>query len=453
MSNAKKYLPFVLILFTNIGLLSAQSESYSLEDYLRKVQARNHDIAFSRQDVLLAEETVKQARSALLPSVGTSGGYTRNFMDREQSTAVGAGVIPSGSMYPLVYRDVDANYDNELTAGLGIEQKIFDAAALMQYQQAKKSRAMRETVSDYTGQMIITTAKKLYARAQLAQAVSDVMKEAEKTSEETYRNIQKMYAAGTSTELNVLMAEVDWKNNITASVEAERNSALAMLALKDLAGIAAETEMTLTEETRRIPEMPSMPDINKVLAFRPDYRTQLLGRELADLTFRAALGTFLPTVSARFSYAYGQQGGYKGKSNWNALNYSALQLNVTVSIPLFTGGYRASLVKSANISRTQADINIQKSKNAVEQEITSLILYMREARQKLESAETLEAAALRAMALAQASLENGLGTRLTVTEANTNLARTRLNFQSAIFEYRSAYYDWQLAIGQGGELR
>jgi outer membrane protein TolC len=126
---------------------------------------------------------------------------------------------------------------------------------------------------------------------------------------------------------------------------------------------------------------------------------------------------------------------------------------LTVSIPLFTGGYRTSLVRSANISRTQADINIQKSRNAVEQEMTGLMLRMREARQKLESAEMLEAAALRAVTLAQASLENGLGTRLTVTEANTNLSRTRLNFQSAIFEYRSAYYDWQLATGHGGELR
>jgi outer membrane protein TolC len=452
MRNAKKCFSLVLfMLLTNIGLLFAQSESYTLDDYLKKVEAKNLDIALSRLNVLSSAESVKQARSALLPAIGASGGYTRNLTDREQSTPIGASTTTVSLMHPLIYQDLDTNYDNELSLGLGIDQKIFDAAALARYQQSKTGRVMQETVSDYTRQMIITAAKKLYAQAQLAQAVSGVMKEAEKTSEETYRSIQRMYAAGTTTELNLLMAEVDWKNNISSTIEAERNAAVTMLALKDLAGISQNIEITLTEETRRLPETPPMPDLNNVLASRPDYRTQVLSKELADLTYRASIGTFLPTVSARFSYAYGQQGGYEGKNDWNALNYSVLQLNLTASIPLFVGGYRTSLVRDANISRARAEINIQKSRNTIEQELLSLVLKMGEARQKLQSAETLEAAAVRAMTLAQASLENGLGTRLSVSEANTNLARTRLNLQRAVFDYRTAYYDWQLAVGRGGD--
>jgi outer membrane protein TolC len=55
------------------------------------------------------------------------------------------------------------------------------------------------------------------------------MQEAEKISEETYRNIERMYAAGTTVELNVLMAEVDWKNAVTDTAEAERNASYAGL--------------------------------------------------------------------------------------------------------------------------------------------------------------------------------------------------------------------------------
>jgi outer membrane protein TolC len=129
-----------------------------------------------------------------------------------------------------------------------------------------------------------------------------------------------------------------------------------------------------------------------------------------------------------------------------------MQLSITASIPLFTGGYRSALIRSANIERARADVAIQKSRYASEQELMSLMLEMRVAKQKMESAETLEAAALRAMLLSQTALENGLGTRLTVSEAITNLAKTRLNYQHAIFEYRAAYYDWQLAVGRGEEL-
>jgi outer membrane protein TolC len=129
-----------------------------------------------------------------------------------------------------------------------------------------------------------------------------------------------------------------------------------------------------------------------------------------------------------------------------------MQLSLTASIPLFTGGYRSALIRSANIDRARAEITIQKSRNAIEQELMSLMLKMRKAKQKMGAAETLEAAALRAMLLSQTALENGLGTRLTVSEAITNLAKTRLNYQHAIFEYRAAYYDWQLAVSRGGEL-
>ena len=64
----------------------------------------------------------------------------------------------------------------------------------------------------------------------------------------------------------------------------------------------------------------------------------LLSKELAEEAYRASIGTFLPTISARFAYAYGQMGGMEGKNNWNAMNYSVPQVSLNVTIPLFTGG-------------------------------------------------------------------------------------------------------------------
>ncbi|MDR0656095.1 MAG: TolC family protein [Treponema sp.] len=459
-----KKISVVFLLFIGITLFSLHGQSLetglslNLEEYLERVKANNLDIVLSGQNILSAAESIKQARSAFLPSIGATGGYIRNLRDRLQSTPVAANGLepvmgtPGAGIYPLIYEDRDANYDNELTAAVVLDQKIFDAAALARYRQSKTGKTMQETVFDYTRQMVITAAKKLYAQTQLTEAVLAVMKEAENASEETYRNIERMYTAGTTTELNLLMAEVDWKNNSTAVFEAERNMALVMLALKNLANIPPETAITLTEEAGQLPELPSMPDLINVFTVRPDYHIQLLSKELADEAYRASIGTFLPTVSARFAYAYGNMGGYEGKGDWNAMNYSVPQVSLNITIPLFTGGYRTSLVRNANINREQAEITIQKKRNEIEQEMTSLMLKMREAQQKMDSAGTLETAALRAMALAQISLENGMGTRLAVSEASANLSKTRLNFQNAVFEYRSAYYDWLLAVGCGADL-
>jgi outer membrane protein TolC len=77
--------------------------------------------------------------------------------------------------------------------------------------------------------------------------------------------------------------------------------------------IQMETEIILTKTIRQAPDLPSMPEINAVLAMRLDYHTQLLSKELAELSYKASMGTFLPTVSARFSYGYGRE-ATKGKA-------------------------------------------------------------------------------------------------------------------------------------------
>jgi hypothetical protein len=63
---------------------------------------------------------------------------------------------------------VDANYDNELSFGVALEQKLFDAAAIARYIQAKKGRAVQGILADYTMHMIVTAAKKLYAQVHLS---------------------------------------------------------------------------------------------------------------------------------------------------------------------------------------------------------------------------------------------------------------------------------------------
>jgi outer membrane protein TolC len=117
-----------------------QAEEYDLAAYLAKVGANNLDLALAARDTALAKTGVTQARSAFLPRVGLEGGYTRNLTDSMRSTPVAS--APGGG--PLVYQDVDSNYDNELTLGIGLTQTLFDAGAIANYQKALKGEAIRQ---------------------------------------------------------------------------------------------------------------------------------------------------------------------------------------------------------------------------------------------------------------------------------------------------------------------
>jgi outer membrane protein TolC len=356
-----------------------------------------------------------------------------------QSTAVAS--MPGGG--PLIYRDVDANYDNELTLGVGLKQTIFDAGTIANYSQARKGQLIREQSFEAVKQNLLYTAKKLYAQTQLAHKVIGIMEASEHTSMEIYQSIERKYREGAATELDLLMAEVDWKSKIPQSAGARKNSEICMLALHNLAGIPLSEEIVLGEQDDYLaviietqgPESSAMTEksrLDSIFASRPDYRALLLSREMADLQKTAALSSFSPTVSAGLSFAYGGMGN-EGSLN-GEYDYTAFQLNLGVTIPLFTGGYRLSRVKSAEIEQDKASLSITKKQNDIEIQLIEIQMRLNETMERIESAQLIETTAKRAAVLAQSAYTNGLTTQLSVTEAINKLDQASLGLQNALFE-------------------
>jgi outer membrane protein TolC len=168
--------------------------------------------------------------------------------------------VPGGG--PLVYQDVDSNYDNELTLGVGVNQTLFDAGATASYNKTRKGRAIREQSFEAARRGIQNAAKKLYAQSQLVLTVVEIMEASEHLSREIYQSTERKYRAGAGTELDLLMAEVDWKTKAASMTEARKNAELALIAFRNLAGIPVTEPVTLTEQGGLNPlgELPQIPE-------------------------------------------------------------------------------------------------------------------------------------------------------------------------------------------------
>ncbi|MDR1174817.1 MAG: TolC family protein [Treponema sp.] len=443
MKNGKPIHKLFLLSFVFMCGISAniRAEEYDLAAYLAKVEQNNPYLALAAKELALAKTSVGQARVAFFPGLGLQGGYSRNFTDDMRSTAVAS--LPGGG--PLVYQDVDYDYDNELTLDIGVNQTLFDAGAVSNYKRARQGQRIGESSLETVRQTIRCAAKKIYAQTRLVLDIVKIMEASEQFSRETCQSAERKYRAGTATELDLLLAEVDWKKKVTAVAEARKNAELALIAFRNLAGIPLTQTVTLTGEFGALPEVPESPALEQVLAGRPDYRSLVLSRELADIERRAALTSFLPTVSSSFSYALGGMGNGSSLTGDYDFNSSRLSLNVT--IPLFAGGYRLSRINAARIGQEKTGIALSQSQNRIESTLLELRLRLDEAAQRIESARLIEETARRAAALSQSAYANGLTTQLTVAEAVNRLGEAQLGLQSAIFEYRSLYYDWELATG------
>jgi outer membrane protein TolC len=442
MKNSMDLQKIALLVFLVMFRISAdiQAETYDVAAYLAKVEQNNPDLALAYRELLLSREQVNQARSPLLPGIGAEGSYTRNLQDLPRSTPVAS--LPGGG--PLIYRDVDSNYDNELSIGVGVTQKLFDPAAWMQYRQAKKGLSIQEQAFEATRQNIRSAAKKLYVQTKLAFSVLAIRESSEEASRALYESAERKYRAGAVTELDLLMAEVDWRQKTSTVTEARRNAETALLAFRQFARIPLAEEVILTEDGEQIPPLPEFRALDSVLAGRADYRTLLLSRELADMGRKAALGSFLPIVSARLSFAYGGMGN---DSLTGDFDYTATQLTLGVNIPIFTGGYRLSRVRAARIEQEKASLALSKKQSDIESELIGIRLRLNEANERIDAARLIETTARRALALSQTAFTNGLVPQLSVTEASNRLDEASLGLQSAVCEYRLAFYDWEIASG------
>ena len=288
------------------AVTAVPAEEYDLETYLALVERNNPDLLIRFKDIELAGTDIALARSALLPRAGVQGGYTRNLTKRMQSMPVAS--MPNGG--PLVYQDIRANYDNELTLtqGVGISQVLFSAGAISNYNKAKLGKAIREQSFEAARLAVLCAAKKLYLRAQLALLVVEIRESSERFSLEQYQRVDRRRNAGAATEMDLLSAEVNWRSKTDAVMDAKKNAELVLLAFRDLADIPHTQTIVFTQEHTDLPELPETSNLGNILAGRADYRALLLSRDLTDIDRKAAQNAFLPEVSAFFNYAAGGMG-------------------------------------------------------------------------------------------------------------------------------------------------
>lgn len=432
-----------LLALTALSSLSA--ETYSLADYLLKVEANSKDLYLARTDQDLAEVQEKLAKSQALPIVAGNAGYTRNFIDVEQPMAAYA---DPGASYEVQYVDVDVNSDNDFQFGVGLTQKVFDAAVFQAIQASKKYRGMTGTVYEATRQGILTAAKQLYYQTVLLEEVYKVNKTTEDLAYETYQDVKLKYENELASELDLLQAEVNWKINIPETTKSARNRDVAMNNLKHMGGLEPDEEVILSDTLIAFPARPAGMDLGEVLSSRPDYQVLQQELELREINIKANRAQFYPSLSATAQY------GWQASDDDFDLSdpTDVFTVGLELTIPIFYGGSRFAQMEQVRLEKDQTRINILKKQDEVQIEIDNLQLSLDESASRIESAQATLDTARKAYQIMEVSSKSGLATQLELKDARNSLDGAQLNYYSAIYDYLSAYFSWQQAIGEGDQL-
>lgn len=439
----------ILILISTLTLLSGiNALDLNLDRFLELVEENNKDLYSAELDEQIAETQRKLARSAALPIIAGSLGYTRNFEEILTPMPVAAIPVPDpslGGAYALQYAEVPYNKNNDFTAGVQLQQKVFDMTVFQALKASSKYTELAGTVYEATRQGILTGAKQLYFQCVLLEEVFRVKEEAEKNAFETYQDILGKYENELVSELNVLQAEVNWQISRPETTQAARNRDLALTNLKVLAGMEMDEDLRLTDRLSNIPEAPESAAFGEILSNRQDYQILRQQEELMEINKNAVRAEFFPSLS--LSVTYGWQDS-NDAFQWEE-GTDSFSAGLSLTIPVFYGGSRFAKLEKARLELEQSRTEVLKKQNDIQAEISNLQLLLEESSSRLDSARTTIATAEKAFSIMQISSESGLTTQLELKDARLNMSNATLNYYAAVFDYLNAYFQWQQATGQG----
>ncbi len=438
----KRILNIILILIAVSGLL--YGETYSLKQIMELVESNSKELNMARTERKLAAVQENLARSAIFPMIAGNVNYTRNFLGIEQPVPVRS--ISGGG--PLVYQDMVVNNDNDFSFGVSLQQKIFDMKVFRALEASQQYRTLTGSVYEATRQGITTASKKTFYQVLLLQEVYLVKKATEQNAYDNYLVVKNKYENELVSELDMLQAEVNWKIKIPDSTQAEKNYNLALSHLKHMAGIKLEEDILLQGSLLEYPELPATKNLSEILASRPDYQALINEKILREINVEAKMSEFYPSLSA--SLTYGWQKSDDGFDLGEGTK--VLSAGLSLTIPVFYGGSRLALLEKAKLELNITNTTVLNKEEDVQIQINNIFLTLKEARGRIDSADTTLKVAKKVYSLSETSVNNGLATQLDLKDASLNLEGAQLNYYAAIFDYLNAYFDWQQATGIGNAL-
>jgi outer membrane protein len=403
----------------------------TLSDAVRTAMRQNPEVQIANLDVAESRENHSLARSALLPqaSLAVSDAATR----RNLEAFIGRR-IPGFSQHVGPFQTFQS--------GVGFSTPVFDLTLWRRLQASGQEMAgthaneltVREqttllVVSQYLGCLrAAADVQAAQSRVQLAQALYDQAVELQKQ--------------GISTALDTLRSNVELQNEKQRLIRAETERQTAIYGLAHLLNLDPNQKIELEDENSffATPRLGVQESLESAYANRPEVQALVAQETAARLEQRAAGEERLPKV------VVGGNWGYQGTSA--PASIPAYQFQVTLEVPLFTGGRIQAETAKARIGLKKIDRHMADLKSRIALEVKTAVAQLNAARDEVQVANLGVKLAKDEVEQARERFQAGVANNIEVTTAQDSLSRANDNQIAALYSYNQARADLAHATGQ-----
>jgi len=407
------------------------SGELSIEDCLKLTVVNNKTLQRVFEEKQVARGEQLKSYSAILPSVGLSGSYTR--LDEVASFDVGGGTVSLG--------DLD-NY----SAGLSVTQPIFAGGSIpAKINAGTLTSLLADQMVRAAIQDVIYTARYCYYDVLLNQHLYQISADAVRSAQAHLDSVRQRRTGGVASDFDVLRAEVELSNFQAELIQNKNVINIAKTKLLKTMGISQDSDFILSDELTYIPsKVPMEQAVEMAFRNRPDLFGRQLDIKLQQELLDIARSRFWPIIGGFYDNTWSRPDPHRSTDiEWG----HAWQAGVTATLPLFDGLSREGEVVQQKARLKQSQIDLIDAEETALFELTKAQLSIENAEEFVDSQRLNLTRAEEGSRLADVGYKEGINTQVEVIDAQAALTKAKALYYQAVYSHIIAKLDLQKAMG------
>ena len=407
----------------------------SLQNAIDLGLKHNLGLLLSQADTRAARGQRWQELSALLPQV-TAGPYvaaSKVNVDELGFAGLATLLHISPSVGPYSYFDARA----------GVNQNLFD------WKSINTARVASQNVksADYTlldaRDLVILTIGYVYFQAVADEARIATDEAQVETAEALFNQATDQVNVGTAADIDALRTKVELQSRQQQLIEAKNDFAVQKIAVARVIGLATSQDFDLTDKSLYQPLDNLTVDaaLTRAYAGRSDYRAAESAVRAAELSRKAAVAGYFPSLS--FGADYGTGGAHPSDST------RVYDVRGTLSIPIFTGNSVHGEIQQADARLEQSRERLENLQAQVEADVRTAFLTLQSSAEQVKVAQSNIELADQTLAQSRDRFSAGVTDSVEVVQSQEAVAGAQEQYISSLYKYNFAKISLIRALGAG----
>lgn len=418
------------------------SYSLSLKEAIDYAQTHQMDILNAGIDVQIARNTIKETIGMGLPEVSGYANF-QDFIKLPTSLLPGEIFGQPGTQIPVKF---GVKYQSGL--GLDLNQKLFDGAYLVGLQASKTFRELSSKSLTRTRiETAVAVSKAYYTvlvsneQLQLLDANLIRLKKSLKDTEALYKNgfVEKI--------------DVDRLRVLNNNLETERENITRLLdlnvnLLKFQMGMPIQNKVILKDNINNLQTLEQEAVLTDTLAYqsRIEYSLLQTQKRVHEFDLKRFKSLLLPSLSAFGSTSQNYQSN--SFSQLYDQTFPTTVVGLRLSVPIISGGQKLYQIRNAKLQVQKTANNLVNLKNGINLEISQAQIAYRNGVRSLDNQKRNMELATEVLRVSRIKYEQGVGSSLEVTTAETSLKEAQNNYITALYDLLINKINLDRASGQ-----